>query len=99
MRLDQVIDYTAADIERMLDRMEIRRSATGKLHLFRDDRNPGGHPNAVVMTFCGLTEDQLESEAVYRRAARDWGAPLSVRQSQRCARCRLSWQRRLEIAV
>ena len=24
----------------MLDRMEIRRSATGKLHLFRDDRSP-----------------------------------------------------------
>jgi len=40
VRLDRVVYFTTAGIERLLDRMEIRQSATGKLPLFRDDRSP-----------------------------------------------------------
>lgn len=97
MRIDQVMTLTAADVERRLNRMEVRQSATGKLHLFPDDRSGHDEPNTIKMTFCGLAEDRLEPPDAYRRSSRDWGESALIPPPQRCQRCRYSWQARLDI--
>lgn len=97
MRIDQVMTLTAADVAKRLDRMEVRQSATGKLHLFPDDRSGHDDPQHIKMTFCGLAEDRLEAPDAYRRSSRDWSESALVPPLRRCERCRYSWQVRLDL--
>ncbi len=97
MRIDEVMSLTASDIERRLDRMEVRQSSTGKLHLFPDDRSGYDDRRSIKMTFCGLEERRLEQPDVYQRSARDWSESALIPPYRRCERCRYSWQARLDL--
>ena len=95
MRLDQVMTLTAADIERRLDRMEVRQSATGKRHLFPDDWSG---PGSRKVTLCGtLDEDPLQPPTDYRRPAGEWSKATLVSPQSRCGRCRDGWKARLDL--
>jgi hypothetical protein len=91
--LREAVRLTAAEVEKRLELMEVRQSATGKLHLSPDFRS-GFDPSISKLTFCGLREDRLEPAESYQRPARDWTESALVPPNRRCERCRYGWQTR-----
>lgn len=83
MRIDQVKTYTPDDIDRLRSKMSVRRSSTGKRHLF-----PAEHFAGVAV--CGKPES-LFGPPLHR--ADDWETLTG-----RCMKCDHDWSARLKIA-